>query len=191
MGLAWTVFRYAVFSAVALTAVAALSVMAVQRRKLNPFGRAARTIRRLTDPVLKPIERRVLRAGGNPQQAPWWMIGVSVLGGIVLISAAEWGIRQTHMVAAAAQGGGRSLIYLLVSWSFSLLTISLLIRVIGSWFGIGPYTKWMKPFYLLTEWFLAPMRRVLPQLGPLDISPLVAWLLIDWVLRPAVLGLLR
>ena len=73
--------RYAVLAVAGAAALGALAAMAVQSRAINPFGRTARAIRRLTDPLLVPIERRVLRAGGNPQAAPWWLIGIAVVGG--------------------------------------------------------------------------------------------------------------
>ena len=181
--------RYAVFGLVALAALAALAAMAVQHRTLNPFGRPARAIRDLTNPLLKPIERRILRAGGNPQNAPWWLVGAAILFGILAVTAADWLASEGRAVAAAAAGGGRPLAWLLVDWSFNLLMLALLVRVLGSWIGVGPYNRWMRPFYVLTEWFLAPLRRVLPTFGPLDFSPLVAWFLLSLV-RPAVLNLL-
>lgn len=186
MQLVLTVFRYLVFAGVAVIVVGAALAMAVQRRALNPFGTSARTIRRFTDPFLKPVERRVLRSGGNPQSAPWWVIGVTVLAGILLVSAVDWSVAQGRMVMVASQGGPRSIVRLVVDGALWLLTISLFVRVIGSWFGVGDHARWMRPFYLMTEWFLAPLRRVLPRFGPLDLSPLVAWLLIGYVVRPII-----
>lgn len=184
MALAMLVLRYTVFALVALAALAALGVMAVQRRRINPFGQAARTIRRMTDPFLKPIERRVLRSGGNPQYAPWWMLVAAVLGGILTITAVEWMVGETRLLAAATQGGVRPLLRVLVDWTLALINIALIVRVVGSWLGADRFTPWMKPFYFLTEWFLAPLRQVLPRFGPLDVSPLVAWLVLDFVIRP-------
>lgn len=184
------ILRYTVFALVAFSALAALAVMAVQRRQINPFGRAARTIRRMTDPFLKPIERRVLRSGGNPQYAPWWMLVIAVLGGILTISAVEWVVGETQLLVAATHGGARPLLRVVVDWTLALINIALIVRVVGSWLGADRFTPWMKPFYFLTEWFLAPLRRVLPTLGPLDISPLVAWLVLDLVVRPLMRSLI-
>jgi YggT family protein len=39
----------------------------------------------------------------------------------------------------------------------------------------------MRPFYLLTDWIVEPLRRIIPPLGIFDISPLVAWLLVQLV----------
>jgi YggT family protein len=63
--------------------------------------------------------------------------------------------------------------------------IALLVRVIGSWFSVSPYAKWMRPFIMLTEWLLEPLRRLLPPFGPLDLSPMVAYLLL-WIAQQAV-----
>ena len=46
-------------------------------RRINPFGAWPSLIRRASDPVLRPLERRVVRMGGNPQDAPLWLIGSS------------------------------------------------------------------------------------------------------------------
>jgi YggT family protein len=180
--------RYTVFGLVALAALAALAAMVVQRRLLNPFGRPARTLRDLTDPVIKPIERRVLRAGGNPQSAPLWLIGGALAAGILAVTAADWIGREVEIAASAASGGARSIAWLATDWIFNILMFALIVRVLGSWVGIGQYNKWMRPFYAMTEWLLAPLRRVLPPIGMMDFSPLVAWFLLSflraWILRP-------
>ena len=167
--------RWTVFALVALAALAALACMLVQRRVLNPFGRPARLIRDLTDPVIRPIERRVLRAGGNPQSAPWWLLGAAIVGGILVITLTEWLVVQIEVAAAAASGGGASLGVLALNWALGLLSLALIVRVVGSWIGAGQFTPWMRPFWLATEWMLRPIRRVLPAFGPFDLSPLVAW----------------
>jgi YggT family protein len=180
--------RYTVFGLVALAAIAALAAMMVQRRVLNPFGRTARTLRDLTDPFMKPIERRILRSGGNPQSAPLWLIGGALLAGILAVTAADWVAAEVTIMAAAVDGGARSIAWLIADWAFNILMFALIVRVLGSWIGIGQYNKWMRPFYLMTEWLLAPLRRVLPPIGMMDFSPLVAWFLLS-LLRRAVLSL--
>lgn len=178
--------RYAIFGVVTLTALAALAAILVQRRVLNPFGRPARTLRDLTDPLIKPIERRVLLAGGNPQSAPLWLVGGALLLGILAVTAADWMAREVTLLLAAVQGGARSFAWLIADWAFNILMFALIVRVLGSWLGLGPYNRWMRPFHVMTEWLLAPLRRLLPPVGVIDFSPLVAWFLLylvrGWVL---------
>ena len=47
----------------------------------------------------------------------------------------------------------------------------------------------MRPVVALTDWIIEPVRRLLPPMGMIDFSPMVAWLIL-WVLRGFVLGLL-
>lgn len=181
--------RYAVLAVAGLATLGGFAAMVVQRRLISPFGRPARAIRRLTDPLLQPIERRLVRTGGNPQSAPWWLVGAALVSGIVLISLVEWLIGQVGLVLTVAQFGPRGVAALLINWTISLLMVALLVRVVGSWFGISPHRPWMRPVFVLTEWMLRPLRRVVPAFGPLDITPIVAWFALS-LLRGLLLGVL-
>ena len=77
----------------------------------------------------------------------------------------------------------------LVSWAFSIVMLAIFVRVIASWIGVSEYRRWMRPFVLLTDWIIHPIRRVLPAAGMIDFSPMVAWLVL-WVARGFVLGML-
>lgn len=176
-GLVVAIFAYAV--------VMAATHWAVRSRRLNPFGGWARFVRRISEPVLRPLERRILRAGGSPSDAPLWLLGITLVGGLVLISLMRWAIGFTYELGALAQAGPRDWLIAAVSWVFRILMIALLVRVIGSWFSVSPYAKWMRPFIMLTEWLLEPLRRLLPPFGPLDLSPMVAYLLL-WIAQQAV-----
>lgn len=65
-----------------------------------------------------------------------------------------------------------------------LLTMLILLRVILSWFRHEAYGL-TKLLYQTTEPILAPIRRTIPALGMIDISPLIALLLIE-VLRTVI-----
>ena len=183
------IVRGIVLLALAFAAIVALTHWAVRSRHINPFGALARLVRRISDPVLLPLERRVVRAGGSPQNAPLWLLGVVIVGGLLLISLTQWLIGTAATLVFLAQAGPRAWLRVLVSALFTLLMTAILIRVIGSWFGIGPYRKWMRPFYLLTDWLIDPIRRILPPMGMFDFSPMVAWLAL-YIVRGFVVGLL-
>src|SRR6185312_15999362 len=57
----------------------------VRTRRISPFSPIARFFRSAVDPLLVPIERRVVRVGGLPSSAPWWALVVVVVGGILLL----------------------------------------------------------------------------------------------------------
>jgi YggT family protein len=184
-----TAVRTLVIAALVYASAVALTHWAVRNRRINPFGRWARFMRKVSDPALLPLERRILRAGGNPQNAPLWLLGIVIAAGLVLLSLTNWLIGIAANLHWVAQGGPRAWIQVLVSALFTVLMTAILIRVIGSWLGIGPYRKWMRPVYALTNWLIDPIRRLLPPLGVIDFSPMVAWLVL-FVLRGFVLGLL-
>jgi uncharacterized protein YggT (Ycf19 family) len=71
----------------------------------------------------------------------------------------------------------------------SLVMAAIFVRVIASWFGISPYRAWMRPVVALTDWIVEPIRRLLPPMGMIDFSPMVAWLVL-WVARGLILGVL-
>ena len=173
------VLRYAVLAVAGAVVLGAFAAMALQARTINPFGRAARAIRAVTDPLLKPIERRILRSGGNPQSAPWWLVGIGIAGGIAVVTAVDWTAGQAQSLALAASFGPRYAARLAVYWAFNVVILALMVRIVGSWIGASPNSRWMRPFVFMTEWLLAPLRRVVPPFGTLDFTPLVAWFLLQ------------
>lgn len=179
--------RYAVFAVFAASVLIALGSWAVRTRKINPFSGPARLIRGLTDPFINPMERWLLRRGGNPQHAPWWLVAMVVVGGILLITVTQWLLVQVASASVAAQGGARGWVRLAVYYAGEIVLIALLVRVVASWFGAGRYNGWIRWAYVLTDWIVEPLRRVIPPLGMLDITPLVAWfalrIALSWLVR--------
>jgi YggT family protein len=181
--------RVIVVVALVFASIVALTHWAVRRRKIGPFGPWPRLVRRLSDPVLLPLERRVIRFGGSPQDAPLWLLGVVILGGLVLLSLTNWVLGMVGTLGAMAYASPRDWIRVLVSWTFSLIMLAIFVRVIASWFGVSEYRRWMRPLVFLSDWIVQPIRRILPPTGMIDFSPMVAWLVL-WVARGFVLGLL-
>jgi YggT family protein len=181
--------RSIVLLALVFAVTVALTHWAVRSRRIDPFGAWPRLVRRISDPILLPLERRVIAAGGSPQNAPLWLLGLVIGGGLLLLSLTQWLISTAGGLVLLAHGGPRVWIEVLVSAVFTILMAAILIRVIASWLGIGPYRKWMRPVYALTNWLIDPIRRILPPVGIFDFSPMVAWLVL-YVVRGFVLGLL-
>ena len=70
-----------------------------------------------------------------------------------------------------------------------LLQIALIVRVVSSWVRISPYARWIRWSFTLTEWLLVPLRRLIPPLGMIDITPIVAFFVIQ-LLGSALVGLI-
>ena len=63
------------------------------------------------------------------------------------------------------------------------LIFALLARVLLSWVNLGPTNPFVVIVYQITEPILAPIRRVLPRMGMLDLSPMIAMFLIIAIQR--------
>ncbi len=172
--------RQALFWIGAVVAVIALVDWLVRTRRVNPFGPIPQFFRTYVDPLMKPIETRIVRAGGQPSSAPWWTLVVVVVGGLILISLLQfaYGMMQQVRYATETPGGAWRV---LVMWTFGLFRIALIVRVVSTWVGMSPYSKWIRWTYSLTEWFLKPLRHILPAMGPIDVSPILAFLLLGLI----------
>ncbi len=157
-------------------------------RRLNPFGRAARGARALLDPALRRLDGIVARFGGARSTTPWWGVVAVLLVGALALGVLDF-VRNTLSYAYyATHQGPTSVLRLTVGWLFSILQLAVMVRVIISW--VGGHGTWVgRASARLTDWFLVPLRRALPNIGMVDISPLVAWFLIGLV-RVVVLNAL-
>lgn len=139
----------------------------VRTRRINPFGRFAAFVRGAIRPFTAAVERRILRAGGNPVAAPWWTLVAVALGSIVLLSLLDFVREQVALAAGYYR--------LLVSWTFGVLKLALIVRVLLSWMRPPPFAWYVRWSYALTEWFLRPLRGIIPLVGMVDITPLIAY----------------
>jgi YggT family protein len=171
------IVRHVLFWLALVVAIIALLDWLVRTRRVQPFGVIARFCRRYVDPLMRPVERRIVRSGGQPASAPWWSLVVVVVGGLLLIALLEFLGRFFLQLFWGISSPGRFGL-LLVSWTFAVLRIALIVRVISSWFQLSPYSRWIRWSYVLTEWMLAPLRRIIPTFGPVDVTPIVAFLLL-------------
>ncbi|HWC72837.1 MAG TPA: YggT family protein [Gemmatimonadales bacterium] len=131
---------------------------------------------------MRPVERRLVRMGGNPAHAGGWLIVITAIAGILLLSLLGWLLSSFDVVHAAALGGPRVTLSLIIEIAYRILIFALIVRIIGSWFGVFRYSRWMRPAYILTDWIVEPLRRVVPTFGAMDLSPLVAWFAL-WIMR--------
>ena len=63
----------------------------------------------------------------------------------------------------------------LLIWVIQLFVLLVFIRVILSWISPYPTNSVTRFFWLVTEPVLAPIRRSLPLMSGIDLSPLVVW----------------
>jgi YggT family protein len=77
----------------------------------------------------------------------------------------------------------------LIAGLLDIYSMLILIRVLLSWFSPHPNNQLYQILIKITEPVLGPIRRIIPLQG-IDISPVIAILLIDLVIKRILLGLL-
>ena len=75
-----------------------------------------------------------------------------------------------NLVAALAQ---------IVQTLFTVYTWLIIIRVLSSWLSPDPFNPIVQFLIKATDPVLEPLRRIIPPIGPIDISPIVALLVIQ------------
>lgn len=129
----------------------------------NPLSQA---IVKVTNPVLRPL-RRFIPAVGRVDTA-------SVVLILVLQMLAVW--IKIAMVGASAGAGAIAVLALaeIVSKAIYIFMFAIFVQVIASWVAPGSYNPVLSLIDSITHPLLKPLRAVLPPLGGLDLTPMVA-----------------
>lgn len=186
-----TITRYTVFGLFALSALVAFGSWLVRTRRISPFSAFGRSLRTMTDAIVRPVERRLVRWGGNPVNAGWWLVIIVAAAGVVFISLMGWAVDAFPAAASQVAGGPADSLRLIIEIAYKILFYAIVVRVVASWLGYFQYTRWLRPVYAITDWIVLPMRRVIPPLGMIDLSPfaaLIALWLLRWILMKPLGG---
>ena len=173
--------RPALFAAACVAAVGCTLSWATRTRRISPFTPLGRFAREKVDPFLRPVEAPVLNAGGSPTSIPWWGLAAFIVLGILAQSLLGYIIGILASTAIGLTSGPRGALRAFAQLTFAVLQIALMIRVLSSWFGALARARWLRWTYTLTEPLLAPLRHVIPSLGPFDITPLILYYLLQFV----------
>ena len=177
---------------VIIVAVIALMIvrMIADAMDLNPFAWTSRTVRRLSDGLVVPVRGGLRGFGIDVKFAPIVVILIAILlGWFVLQLVGTIAGMVEGIIESARSGAVFRLIGYIIYGLISIYTLFIIIRIVFSW-GMLSYTNRLMRFLVdVTEPLLGPLRRMIPTLGWLDISPLVA-ILILWLFQQAVAGTL-
>lgn len=188
LGAVRDVLRIAFFAIFVALSVVCLVDWLVRSRRINAFSPIARFFRQSVDPLMAPVEERIVRAGGVPTHAPWWALGGVAIIGIVVLSLFDFLATQVGAFYLASQSGARGVIRMLLSAAFGIMRIAIIVRVISSWVRVSSYSRWVRWAFTVSEPILRPLRQIIPTIGMIDITPIVAYLLLG-LLEGFVLGM--
>jgi len=81
-------------------------------------------------------------------------------------------------------------LYNFVAVLTQILTLAIFVRAILSWFPVSRDNPFVEVVVQITDPILGPIRRVMPLMGSIDFSPLVAIILLQMI-SSVVEGLIR
>jgi YggT family protein len=175
-----------------IVAVIALMVLRIiaDAADLNPFTWASRTIRRLTDAFVMPARRFLLGFGVDPKFSPLLVILLTILLGWFFLWLCE-DLAQTvaGVVLSIAAARPIAAIGFIIYGALSIYSVLIFMRIVFSWGMISYSNRLMRFLVNVTEPLLGPLRRIIPPLGTMDISPIFAFIII-WLFQKAILGTL-
>lgn len=131
----------------------------------NPLCQA---IVKITNPLVRPLRRYIPAVRRIDSASVLLMMGLQLLNTILLLLLIGHPIRPAGLVVLALAELIGKVIY--------LYTIGIFIGVIASWIAPASYNPVLAVVESVIAPLLRPVRRLLPALGGLDLSPLVVLL---------------
>lgn len=150
----------------------------------NPF---AQFIVRVTDFVVRPARRAIPGLFGFDLAS----LLLFYLAELMSVLSVYWLDGYPFLIAGAQVWPGFLLIALAAALRLALYVLMglILIQAILSW--VNPFSPHAPVFYALTRPCLSPLQRIVPSLNGIDLSPLIALILIQLLLIAPVAGLER
>jgi YggT family protein len=137
----------------------------------NPVSHA---VQQVTNWLVLPLRRIIPGLRG----IDWASIVAALIAAIVYVLLMVWlagvdpfGAMPTLIVVA---------LLTVVKWALNLLIWLTILMALLSW--LNPHSPAMPVLFQLTAPFLNPLRRVLPQLGGLDLSPILLFVIVQVLL---------
>ena len=160
--------------------------LVLQAVRANYYNPICQGINRFTAPILAPTSRLL------PDIGP---VSLNVLVITLILQAViAYGLALTFYGAALNPA-------LVIAWSalsvfgmvLKVFFFALIIMIILSWVAPGARHPGAELVWQITEPVMAPVRRIMPELGGLDLSPIAVFILIQFVenglVRPAAAAL--
>ena len=183
------------FQWIVVAAIIAVTVLMVIRliadaANLNPFSKLALLIRQLSDPFVFRMRRGLMGFGIDPKYAPIVVILIAILLGYFALQLADTlAFTVAGLLNSVTHGAIVSAFGYIIYGAVSLYIVFIFMRIVFGWGMVSYSNRIMRFLVNITEPLLGPLRRVIPPLGMLDISPIVAFLIL-WLFQQAIAGTL-
>ena len=143
----------------------------LQASRANFYNPLSQAVVKGTDPVCRPL-RLVLKPLGTLDLASLvvaWLIGILGTMVLVALTAPEFVLSSYVLIAGTVKA---------VSVLLQFYFFAIIIMVLASFIAPGNYNPALELIQQLLEPVIGPIRRVIPALGPIDISPMVVFMII-------------
>jgi len=150
----------------------------MQAMRVSFAGQIGDFVVKLTNWAVKPLRRVIPGAGGFDWASLIAALALQLLfTGIIVGTAARFG--EVDIMGVAPMILLHAVVSLL-RLAVYILIGALILQALLSW--VNPYSPLSAPAYQLTRPLLDPIRRILPTISGIDLSPLVAILLLQALL---------
>jgi len=161
--------------------IATVARFLAQMAKANFYNPLAQTVIKITDPFIKPLRRVVPGIGGIDASSlvALWLGQILLACLIILI----FGINPAALI-------GKIIIWSLIAVAGLILMViqwGMIISAIGGMLTMGQHNPFISFLQQMVDPFVGPFRKLNLQVGMLDLSYLVAFLVI-YILRQFVLA---
>ncbi len=189
IGLIALLLQYTVIALVLTVIVLMVLRFAVNYADLNPFGWFALSVRRYSDPLVSPVQRRLRAFGLDAKFAPLVTILITILAGWFFLSLTGEVLGTiVGIITSLQRGSVLALIGYLLYGLLGVFSLLIIMRVIFSW-GLSETNPLMRWLNRVTDPVLVPFRRLIPPLGTIDISPIIVIFLLQ-LFQKAIAGTL-
>lgn len=149
----------------------------LQTVRADFYNPVSQFVVRMTTPALRPLRRIIPGMGGVDVAALFLMLVLQLIE-LALIHGILG--RGLHPVVLLVLALGE-----LVSLALMIFIVAIIIQAVLSWIQPGAYNPFTVVLHQLTAPILRPFRRLLPAVSGIDLSPMVA-LLVLYLLHMAV-----
>lgn len=134
----------------------------------NPIGQFIIT---LTNPFIIPL-RKFIPSIGTADTA-------SIILALLIASIKTWLLASLSNIQPALEQIAIYAVSEVIRYSIYLFIFVVFVRIISSWFNPYGYNPLMAPIISLSEPLMAPARRITPNLGGLDLSPMLVFIFLN------------
>jgi YggT family protein len=138
------------------------------------YNPVCQVLLRITEPLVGPLGRAIPRLGRFNSAAVVLLLVLQTVAVVVVAAISGWSFDPLQAVIVA--------VFRLIRMLLVMYLVLIIAEVILSWVGGGMRHPIIPLIYQLTRPVLEPIRRVVPTIAGLDLSPLVAIIAIQFLM---------